>query len=322
LVELAATLPLFLEPAMRVLVADDDVPAADSLAILARHWGYEAITVYDGKTALAKLRAPDAAPLAVLDWFMPGMNGVDVCREIRKDTDRPYIYIVLVTGRGGREDMLNGLQAGADEYLTKPVDPNELCARLCAAKRILALQEQLLQTQQLLRRQATQDALTGLWNRATILEVLDRELARGRRENQPVTILMADLDHFKTINDTLGHLAGDEVLRQAGQRLRAELRPYDMVGRYGGEEFLIVLPGCTAEAAIVLAERLRRAVETAPIRDQGKPVAVTMSLGIAAWDGTAPASALLRAADAALYRAKSSGRNRAVRGEISGVASP
>ena len=297
---------------MRVLIADDNIASTQTFAVLLRYWGYEPITVHDGLRALEVLRSPDAPSLAVLDWIMPGLNGIDICREIRKGVDRPYTYVVLVTGRGGKEQMIDGLKSGADDYLVKPVDPNELHARLSTGKRILDLQEQLLATQRLLRDQATRDGLTGLWNRAMILEILDRELARSRRENAPVGVIMADLDHFKDINDTHGHLAGDQVLRQVGQRLLNCLRPYDMVGRYGGEEFLIVLPGCTAEASVTLAERLRKCVEVEPVMEENGVIPITVSLGIADWDGDMPGKTLLRAADGALYQAKKAGRNKAI----------
>jgi diguanylate cyclase (GGDEF)-like protein len=300
---------------MRVLIADDEAAVTRTLSILLGCWGHEPVVAHDGKAALAALRGPDAPALAVLDWFMPSMNGIDVCRAIRKETDRPYTYVVLVTGRGGKEQMIDGLEAGADDYLVKPVDPNELHARLSTGKRILELQEQLLASQRQLRDQATRDALTRLYNRAMILEILDRELARSRREGHPVGIIMADLDHFKQVNDTRGHLAGDHVLVQIAHRLLAVLRPYDTVGRYGGEEFLIVLPGCDAETTLALAERLRLAVESEPVEEEGRPITVTLSLGVACWDCQQAAPDLLRRADTALYEAKSAGRNRAVRAQ-------
>jgi two-component system cell cycle response regulator len=302
---------------MRVLIADDDNDTTTTLAILARSWGYDPVTAGNGHAALDILNGPQPPHLAMLDWFMPGLNGIDICREIRKGAGRPYTYCVLVTGRGGKREMLGGLEAGADDYLIKPVDPSELCARLRTGQRIVELQDQLLASHRLLRQQVARDGLTGLWNRNTVLELLDAELDRSRREGHPLTILMADIDHFKGINDTFSHLAGDQVLRQTAQRLLAGLRPYDCVGRYGGEEFLAVLPGCDADAGLALAERLRRCVAEEPMQDEGRDIPVTLSLGAAAWDGKMPATALLRWADETLYRAKRAGRNRAL-----GAAAP
>jgi two-component system cell cycle response regulator len=297
---------------MRVLIADDDHDTTLSLAVLARAWGFEPVTANDGKTALEILQGPEAPCLAVLDWVMPPISGIDICRELRSHISRPYTYCVLVTGHAGKPALLNAMEAGADDYLLKPVDPNELCARLQAGQRIVRLQEQLLASHRQLRLQAARDPLTGLWNRATILEMLDAELDRSRRDHHPLSVLMADVDHFKRINDTLGHLAGDQVLRQIAARLLTSLRPYDGVGRYGGEEFLVLLPGCDAEAAGSLAERLRRSVAEEPMEDEDRAIAVTLSLGVAAWDKKLPAAALLRWADAALYKAKHAGRNRVV----------
>ncbi len=299
---------------MRILIADDESHSGDLLTVLLQPWGYEPVVVHDGLAALDLLTGPDAPRLALLDWKMPGLDGIEVCREVRK-SDQPYSYLILVTGLGGRQQMLEGLEAGADEFLTKPVEPAELKARLWAGRRIIAMQEQL-------HDQANRDALTGLWNRAGILKILDRELDRGSREHRPVAVVLADLDHFKRINDTLGHLAGDAVLRQATQRLLASVRPYDAVGRYGGEEFLIVLPGCDSDAAWSLAERLRQCIAGERINVDGSEVPVTLSLGIAVATGqNAPdAIALLRAADAALYEAKRAGRNRVQLGTLTSSA--
>jgi diguanylate cyclase (GGDEF)-like protein len=269
---------------------------------------------------LRALREADAPRLALLDWQMPGMDGIEVCRELRQEAHLPYTYLVLVTGRGGREQMLDGLQAGADDFLAKPVDASELQARLLAGRRIVALQERL-------RELATHDALTGLWNRGAILDLLERELNRSRREDGPLGVVLADLDHFKKINDGWGHLGGDQVLRQAAERMRSALRPYDTVGRYGGEEFLVVLPGCGEGQAARLAERLRQSVAAAPVELENGWTSVTLSLGVAVVEaGGEPvqASELLRTADEALYRAKAAGRNcvRFGQGRALAVASP
>lgn len=303
---------------MRVLIADDNWDLTEALTLLLREWEFDPITVQDGNEALALLRGEDAPALALLDWIMPGINGIDICREVRKDTSRPYSYLILMTGRGDKEQMLNGLKAGADDYVIKPVDPNELQARLNTGKRILNLQEQLLTSQRLLRDQATRDSLTGLWNRAMILETLEHEMARSQRDPQPMAILMADVDHFKSINDTYGHLVGDQVLHQIGLRLHGAIRQYDTMGRYGGEEFLGVLPNCDAAGALSLAERLRSCVEAEPVGADGVVLRVTLSLGVATWDRTACAQELLRSADSAMYRAKAAGRNRVVLADAPG----
>jgi diguanylate cyclase (GGDEF)-like protein len=290
---------------MQILIADDQASLADLLAEQVRPWGYEATVVHDGLAALDVLRASNAPPLALLDWLMPGVDGIEVCRQLREEADRHYSYLILVTGQGTRQDMIDGLEAGADDFLVKPVDPAELKARLAAGRRIITLQEQL-------RELALRDALTGLLNRAAILTTLEQELARSRRGGTPLGVVLADVDFFKRVNDSHGHLAGDAVLRAAAGRMRETLRPYDAVGRFGGEEFLLVLPGCGSTAAAALAERLRCHVAAAPVETMGASIPVTLSLGVCAWEGNGPPDsiALLRAADAALYRAKDSGRNR------------
>jgi two-component system cell cycle response regulator len=307
---------------MRVLIADDNRDSAESLATLLRLWGFVPVIVHDGEAALAFLREATIPTLALIDWIMPGTYGIDICREIRKETNQPYTYLILVTGRSGKDHMVDGLNAGADDYLIKPVDPHELHARVNTARRILELQEQLLATQRLLHEQATRDSLTGLWNRAMILETLERELTRSRRESQPLAVIMADIDHFKQINDVYGHLVGDRVLRQTAQRLMTMLRPYDTVGRYGGEEFLVVLPGCGASVAMTLAERLRQCMEADPIVDNAQAFRVTLSLGVSIWDGRITGPELLHSADNALYEAKRTGRNRVQSAETLAAAQP
>jgi diguanylate cyclase (GGDEF)-like protein len=292
---------------MRILIAEDEVCLGQLLSAQLQAWGYEPTLVHDGVTALEVLRATNAPRLALLDWMMPGLNGIEVCRQLRQEAGCACHYLILLTGQGGRQQMLEALEAGADEFLAKPVDDAELKARLGAGRRIVGLQQQL-------HEQASHDALTGLSNRASVLATLDRERNRAAREGQSLGVVLADLDHFKHINDTFGHLAGDEVLRQAARRMVAALRPYDTVGRYGGEEFLVVLPGCDPAAALGLAERLRERVAAEPVEVERGSIRVTLSLGVTAWEQVSDGDvvALLRAADAALYAAKSAGRNRAV----------
>src|SRR5260370_18093475 len=173
--------------------------------------------------------------------MMPELDGPGVCREIRKNKNQSYVYTVLLTSRGEKEDIVTGLEAGADDYLTKPFDAEDLKARLRAGQRILDLEDRLVEARESMRFQATHDLLTSLWNRSVIVELLLREVHRYGRERNCTAVLMCDIDHFKSVNDSLGHAAGEDVLREVSRRLRTSVRSYDMVGCYGGEEFLLVL---------------------------------------------------------------------------------
>jgi diguanylate cyclase (GGDEF)-like protein len=235
-----------------------------------------------------------------------------VCRRIRTAAHEPYVYVLLLTARTDSQDLVEGMEAGADDYLTKPFNAQELRVRLRAGRRILDLQQQLMEAREALRVQATHDALTGLLNRGRVVEILFAEIARSARERRPLAVLMVDLDHFKQINDTHGHQAGDAVLREAARRMQAVTRQYDAPGRYGGEEFLIVLPGCGARDGYVQAERIREAFAREPFAAGGESMAVTCSIGVSSSDACADGEAcrLIREADEALYDAKNRGRNR------------
>jgi two-component system, cell cycle response regulator len=296
---------------VKVLIAEDDMVSRRLLEASLTRWGYGVAVTRDGFEAWEVLQGTDPPPLAILDWMMPGMDGVEVCRKVRQRGQEPYIYLLLLTTKGRKENIIEGLDAGADDYLTKPFDPHELQVRLRTGKRIVTLQAELIEARETLRIQATHDPLTGLWNRRAILDILANELARSRREGVPVAVVIADLDHFKRINDSYGHMVGDTALCEAVSRMRGLLRPYDAIGRYGGEEFLMVLPGCTSQDALKLAERLRIGIGQEPVKIPGGTIALTSSLGVAASDAIAvpDATALIRAADTALYRAKAGGRN-------------
>ena len=294
------------------MIAEDDPVSRRMLESILVKWGYEVTVVVDGLQALRVLDGADAPRLAVLDWMMPEMEGVQVCQRLRERKDPPYVYVLLLSARSQKRDLLQGLDLGADDYLTKPFDALELRARLHVGERILDLQDDLLAAQEALRFRATHDALTGISNRAAILEALGREMSRQLRDNHPLGIIMADIDHFKNVNDTFGHLSGDDVLRTVAQRLRESTRPYDSVGRYGGEEFLIVAPSSDIPGTMALAERIRKYIESQPVVAQAGPIRVSVSLGVAV--NTPPScidiKTLLQLADDALYRAKKNGRNR------------
>jgi two-component system cell cycle response regulator len=297
---------------MRILAADDDPVWLRMIEAMIRQWGDEPLAAKDGRDAWEILHGPDRPRLAILDWVMPGMDGLDICRKLREDTDSPYVYIILVTQRDSKEDLIRAFDAGADDYIRKPFDPDELRARLRAAGRIMDLQDALLMAQGELQRQATHDSLTDLLNRGAIEEMLERELARSKRDDSSVGVLLADVDHFKKVNDTYGHAGGDDILREVTRRMLGAVRAYDLVGRYGGEELLVILPRCDDGAAMRIAERTRQAIAGAPMRTGDREAPVTMSIGVATSRsmGSFDVDSLVAAADAALYRAKNGGRNR------------
>lgn len=297
---------------MKILIADDESVSRRMLQGLLVKWGYDVVSAEDGTGAWEILKPSNTPRMALLDWMMPGQNGVDVCRAIRKLRPEPYTYILLLTAKDAKESVVEGLESGADDYLTKPFNPQELKARIRVGLRLLDLEDNLVQAREAMRYKATDDILTGAWNRGSILEALDREVSRSRRERISLGVLIADLDHFKAVNDTHGHLAGDTVLRDITKRMQAVIRPYDAVGRYGGEEFLILLPGCNGSDTRLKAERLREAIFQEPIETSAGNLAVTMSIGCVAtadWPEDS-ANQILHMADSALYRAKKEGRNR------------
>ena len=298
---------------MQALVVDDSAVYRKLIGDYLRSWGFTVTLAEDGASASRVLSQSDSPKLVLLDGVLPDLKGIELCQRIRETgSSGHYIYVILLTSNDGRHNMLEAMQAGAYDYLVKPVDELELKARLLVGKRILNLQEELVAARESMRHAATHDSLTALMNRGEIVAMLQRELERARREHHTVSVILGDIDHFKKINDTLGHLFGDEVLRETGRRLRAQLRPYDGVGRYGGEEFLLILPNCDLPAALLRANELRELIATTPVLCSGEERLITMSMGVAvsASDGKQDVEALLREADAALYAAKESGRNR------------
>jgi two-component system cell cycle response regulator len=296
---------------MRILIADDESMSRKLLQKTLERAGYEVTVVENGRLAADQLCPANAPRLALLDWVMPELDGPGVCREVRKRKEQSYVYMILLTSKESKEDVVAGLESGADDYLTKPFDPEELKARLRTGLRILDLEDRLVQAREAMRFQATHDGLTGLWNRSMIMDLLGRELARSRREHVSTSILMCDLDHFKKVNDTYGHLSGDDVLKETSKRLLASVRSYDFVGRYGGEEFLVVLNNCNPAYALARAEEIRKSISQRPVPTTIGLVPLTMSLGLLIsqeW-GCQSVEELLREADGALYAAKAAGRN-------------
>ena len=301
---------------MKVLIAEDDPVSRRLLEVFLTKWGYQIVVASSGTEALELLAQIDAPRLALLDWMMPGLEGVQVCRKIRERKDRPYVYLLLLSARTQKEDLLLGLESGADDYLTKPFNAPELRARLNVGQRILQLQDSLMVAGAELLFRATHDPLTGISNRGMVLDALHKEHSRQVRQGGSFGIVLLDVDHFKSVNDTHGHLCGDRVLQEVVRRVASTVRPYDTVGRYGGEEFLIVVPSSDSANIFGLSERIRRAIESKPIATDSGEISVTVSLGLAVSSAIVPVDpeVMLDTADKALYRGKEAGRNRSEMG--------
>jgi two-component system, cell cycle response regulator len=298
---------------MQALVVEDSAVYRKLIGDHLRSWSFAVTLAETGSDAWKILQQSDSPKLVLLDWVLPDLDGIELCKRIRQaGSTGPYVYVILLTSNEGQQNMLDAMQAGADDYLVKPFDALELKARLLVGKRILDLQEQLVSAREAMRHAATHDGLTGLMNRGEILAMLERELERARRERKPVSVILGDIDHFKNVNDTLGHLFGDEALREVGNRLRTQLRVYDGVGRYGGEEFLMVLPNCDLPNAMLRANELREVISKAPVVCASEEKLITMSMGVAVsiCKGKDEVETLLNQADAGLYAAKENGRNR------------
>jgi two-component system cell cycle response regulator len=298
---------------VKILVADDDPVSRRLMERMLQRGGYEVITAQNGRQAAHELSRVGGPRLALIDWMMPELDGPSLCRELRSKQNDSYVYILLLTSKQAGEDLVEGLEAGADDYLTKPCHMAELKARLHTGLRILQLEDKLVEAREEMRFKATHDALTSLWDRGAILALLRSELARSIREHLPVSLLLCDVDHFKQINDTHGHHAGDDVLQEVSTRLLGAVRSHDAVGRYGGEEFLIVLGGCSSEHLKQRAEEVRAAINGSPVLAKHGSISVSLSVGaitVESWDESIPIELLLKSADEALYRAKASGRDR------------
>jgi diguanylate cyclase (GGDEF)-like protein len=291
---------------MKILIAEDQATSALHLRRTLERLGHETTVAPDGEEAW-RLVQGGALPLLISDWMMPLLDGLELCRRIRSAAAERYTYIILLTSRDRKEDRLEGLRAGADDFLTKPTDPEELTVRLEIAERILKVHAQLARQNERLAELASVDELTGTKNRRRFREDLDLLFGQAERLGLPLSLIMLDLDHFKEYNDTFGHPAGDEILCRLGAILRSSLRNHDVVARYGGEEFVVLLPATGANEAVEVAERLRTAIAKRPWPRR----AVTASLGVGTiGPHTAGASTLVEQADRALYCSKQTGRNK------------
>jgi two-component system cell cycle response regulator len=291
---------------MRILIAEDEPLSHRLLETFLHKWGYDVIMATDGAQAWKTLQQDDAPRIAILDWMMPEMDGVELCQKIRTTCVKKYVYIILLTARASKDDIIVGLESGADDYIIKPFDADQLKCRIKIGQRIIDLEDKL-------QKMASIDYLTGALNRRSFRERLEAEMNRSRRQNTPLAIILSDIDFFKMVNDRHGHQMGDVVLQEFARCLIKASRVYDFAGRYGGEEFLVCCPGASGAQAIPLAQRMKENVAALriPLPGKNESIRITASFGVA-WliSEEDHADALIARADEALYQAKAAGRNK------------
>lgn len=295
---------------IKILVAEDGFVSRVMLVSAIKKWGYEPIEVSDGKSALEILQNESPPLLAILDWVMPEMDGIDVVRALRKNREEVPTYIIMLTTKTEKEDVIAGLEAGADDYIRKPFDADELWARIRVGLRTASLQKDLMETRKALEYEVIHDPLTGCLNRRGILERLNEELERSQRTGEQFCVAMCDLDHFKKVNDTYGHQTGDDILKGFINIVRSQLRPYDQIGRLGGEEFLIIIPNITESYAQNTLERLNKTVQETEIITCTEKIKITVSIGGIILKQKIDIDNVIKYVDEALYTAKEKGRNR------------
>lgn len=299
----------------RVLVADDDLVTRMMLSATLTDWGLVVEEAEDGRSALEILQGVNPPKLALVDWNMPGKNGLEVCRELRAGAPEPYIYLIILTSMNKAEDVVEGLETGADDYVIKPYNPAELRVRLKAGDRIVRLQSELISAREKLRDQANRDPMTGLFNRRAIKRKFRDRQQDPTAAGQPLSTLLVDIDHFKLINDTHGHDVGDLVIIEIGKRIREVVGTKGLVSRYGGEEFLVVFPACDLNSASTYATELRTAIRSSPlVTPDGIAVNLTASMGLASaiLEQADVIETFVKVADEALYEAKETGRDRVI----------
>lgn len=294
---------------MRVLVAEDDLTSRTILTAILQKWGYEVVPAVDGEQALKILQEPEAPRLVLLDWSMPGFSGVEVCSNLRENQAHDSIYIIILTAKSEKKNIVEGLNAGANDYIVKPYDNDELQARINVGRRMVEIQSELENAKSALIHEVMHDSLTGVYNRKAILDLLKKELPRTKRSGGVLGVAMCDLDHFKKINDIYGHQTGDDILKGFAKLVKGNLREYDLIGRYGGEEFLIIIPSCGETENKMDFGRLCKLVSDSKIKSRSGDMSVTVSIGVTQSDGKTSIDDILTKADNALYKAKGMGRN-------------
>jgi len=292
---------------MKILIAEDDTISRHLLESFLRKWGYDVLVTSDGVEAWEAMHEPEAPNLVISDWMMPNMDGLELCGNIRAMEKSGYTYFIILTAKGRKEDVIEGLEAGADDFLIKPFDQEELKYRVKIGERIIRLEHRILEL-------AGTDALTGVLNRRAFIEKTEMEIHRLQRASRPLSLILTDIDYFKKVNDNYGHQLGDLVLQRFSEELSESVRPYDFVGRYGGEEFVICLPDANSLQSRSIAERMRKKVEEMKIIPPDDPQSsnITASFGVASYrlESEDSLDSLTGRADKAMYRAKREGRNR------------
>jgi diguanylate cyclase (GGDEF)-like protein len=297
---------------MKVLIAEDDMISRMILESVLKRWGFTPVMACDGKEAWDVMQSEDTPRLAILDWQMPEMDGIEVCQRIREiDTSDPP-YLIVLTSKDEKKDIVKALEAGANDFISKPYDNEELRARINVGKRMVQLQSELGNAYKALKHEAMHDPLTDIFNRRAIIKLLEKEIARAKREKSNLCIGLCDLDYFKRVNDTYGHQTGDEVLIAFTRLVMDKLRINDHVGRYGGEEFLIVAPGSKELKQGTMFERICDHIRNSKISTEKGNISITVSIGVARYTGVENSDTLQAAADTALYHAKKIGRDRVV----------
>lgn len=296
---------------MRILIAEDDAVSRRILESYLKKWGHDVVVTKDGAEAWEQLNRDDPPRLAVLDWMMPELDGVQVCQRVRARANAPFTYLLLLTAKDEKEDVVTALDSGADDFLTKPYNASELRSRIGAGERIVRLNEELERANGELMHLSLMDFLTQVFNRSAIVGRLNEELSRAARTNAPLAVFMLDIDYFKKVNDTHGHGAGDCVLIEVARRLKEQCRAYDAIGRYGGEEFVVIAPGPKQDEIANVGERIRAAIANTPFAADDNLLNVSASIG-GVWvppGSTTSVDVVLKRADELLYQAKHAGRN-------------